>query len=377
MKIAVNTRLLIGNKLDGIGIFTRETLRRIVQSHPEHQFLFLFDRPWSADYIFADNVKPVIVPPRVREPATCLLWQELQLPALLRRKKADLFFSPEPMHSLRADLPKIEVIHDLNYEHQPDALPFIWRSYYQIFSKRYARNATRLVTVSDFSKRDIVDTYGIPEDRIDVVYNGAPQEQIRLSDQEKEAVRAMYTSGSPYFYFVGTLHQRKNIAGMLRAFGEFKQRNDNNIKLVIVGRRKWWTGEMEKALEELPDKDAVHFVGRLEDKELARVAASSLGLLYIPFFEGFGIPILEAFAAHVPVITSNTTSMPEVAGEGGLLVNPHSSMEIVRALEQIANDTALRSRLIEQGGIQHTKYSWDRTAGLLWDSFSRVLEGRK
>ena len=373
MKIAVNTRLLIGNKLDGIGIFTRETMQRIVRNHPEHEFLFLFDRPYSSEYIFSDNVTPLIVTPRVREPLTCLLWQEWQLPRILQREKADLFFSPEPMHSLRADLPRVEAIHDLNYEHQPKALPFIWRTYYRWFSKRYAKNATRLVTVSEFSQQDIVEIYDIPSDQIDVVYNGSPGNSVHLSTQEQQDVRNRYSEGTPYFYFVGTLHQRKNIAGMLKAFDCFKQTDRDDVKFVIVGRRKWWNEEMERTWKGMQYQESVIFAGRLEDAELSRVAASSIGLLYVPFFEGFGIPILEAYAAGTPVIASNVTSIPEVAGEGALLVDPHSTSEIAKAMNRLTVDVELRNRLITLGSKQCRLYTWDRTATLLWNALEKTL----
>ena len=373
MRIAVNTRLLIGNRLDGIGIFTRETMRRIVREHPEHEFLFLFDRPPSSDYIFAENVRPVVFGPVVREPVTALFWQEVQLPRILRRERADLLFSPEPMHSLRADLPKVEAIHDLNYEHQPASLPWIWRNYYHVFSKRYAQNARRIVTVSDYSKRDIINLYRIPAERIDVVYNGAPENHERLSSDEVEQVRRRYTEGKPYFYFVGTLHQRKNVIGMLRAFDRFRETDREETKFVIVCRKKWWNRRMEETWERMQYRDSVIFAGRLEDEELARVAGGSIGLLYVPFFEGFGIPILEAFSVHVPVIASNVTSMPEVAGRGALLTDPHSPEEIAGAMTRLAADRKLREELIEEGNRRRELFTWEKTAALLWNSLEQTL----
>ena len=374
MKIAVNTRLLIGNKLDGIGIFTRETMRRIVRDHPEHQFLFLFDRPPSSDYIFGENVRPIVIGPVVREPLTALIWQEIQLPRILRREGADILFSPEPMHSLRADLPKVEAIHDLNYEHEPEYLPPIWRLYYKIFSKRYACDVARVVTVSEYSKRDIIELYEIPDEKIDVVYNGGPEESRKLTPEEIRAIREKYTEGSPYFYFVGTMHQRKNITGMLRGFDLFKGEDKNGTKFLIVGRKKWWNSEMERTLQGMKHKDSVIFAGRLDDDELSRIAGASIGLLYVPFFEGFGIPILEAFASHVPVIAGNVTSMPEVAGEGALLVDPLSDHAIAEGMERLANNTELRNRLILEGEKRHRDFTWERTAELLWGALEKVFE---
>ena len=375
MHIAVNTQILVGNRLDGIGIFTRETVKRIVRAHPEHRFTFLFMRAIEQEYIFAENVTPIRFGPTVREPLFHLIRQEFQVPPILRRIGADLYFSPEPTHSLRAGIPTVTVVHDINFEHHPEVLPWYWRLYYRGFARRHALAADRVATVSEYSKRDIVETYGIPPERIDVVYNGAPERTPRPDAVGLQRVRERISGGHPYFYFVGTIQQRKNIAGMLRAFDLFRAGSSGVEKLVIAGRRKWWTDEMEQALSRMKFREDVIFIGRITDDELFELAAASLGLLYVPFFEGFGIPILEAWRAGVPVITSNVTSMPEVAGDAALLVNPHSPEEIAGAMNRIARDPSLRDELIRRGDVRSDIYSWDRTAELMWECIAKVLPG--
>ena len=373
MHIAVNTQILVGNRLDGIGIFTRETVKRIVRAHPEHQFTFLFMRPVEPEYVFAENVTPLRFGPTVREPLFHLIRQEFQVPPILRRIGADLYFSPEPTHSLRADIPTVTVVHDINFEHHPDVLPWYWRLYYRHFARRHAMAADRIATVSEYSKRDLVETWGIDPDRIDVVYNGAPERLPLPDEQELERIRQRISGGAPYFYFVGTLQQRKNIAGMLRAFDLFRSGTAGVTKLVIAGRRKWWTREMEDALNGMTYREDVIFIGRIPDHELFELAAASLALLYVPFFEGFGIPILEAWRAGVPVITSNVTSMPEVAGDAALLVDPYSPEEIAAAMRRLAGNPSLRSDLITRGNTRSDLFSWDRTAELMWKCIEREL----
>lgn len=375
MNIAVNTRLLINDKLDGIGIFARESLKRIVQQHPEHRFFFLFDQEFDPQYLFADNVEPLILSPHSRDPLTLLFWFEYIVPKALRKINADLFLSPEPSISLRTTVPSIAVIHDLNYEHHRGVLPAHWNWYYRTFTSRFARKATRIGTVSRFSRNDIVQTYGVPPEKIDIVYNGSPAATNVLSSIETENVRRELTDGFPYFYFVGTQQPRKNIANLFQAFDQFKEQDKQGTKLMMVGRKKWWDKEITDAWEGMRHKEDVIFPGRIEDDQLSRLAASALALVYVPFFEGFGIPILEAFCAGTPVITANVTSMPEVAENAALLVDPHSIPAIADAMHAVSVDQTLRSRLIARGLERQKEFSWDRTANLLWESM--VLAARK
>lgn len=372
MNIAVNTRLLINDKLDGIGIFARESLKRIVQAHPEHRFFFLFNREIDPQYLFADNVEPLLVPPLSRDPLTLLFWFEYVVPKTLRRIGANVFFSPEPSLSLRTSVPSIAVIHDLNYEHHRNVLPPHWNWYYRTFTSHFARKATRIGTVSIFSRDDIVRTYGIAPEKIDVVYNGSPEHTTLLTPEEAMAVRRELTGGAPYFYFVGTQQPRKNIAALFRAFDQFKAQDTQNTKLIMVGRKKWWDAEITEAWERMQHKEEVIFAGRMEDNELARLAGGAIALVYVPFFEGFGIPILEAFCAGTPVITANITSMPEVAADAAILVDPHSVEAIAGAMRQIATDETLRSTLIARGLQRQASFSWDATAHLLWESIERA-----
>jgi hypothetical protein len=157
MKIAVNTRLLLKNKLEGIGWFTFETLKRITEQHPEHEFYFIFDRKYDDSFIFSKNVKPIIIPPQARHPFLFFLWFEFSIPYILKRLKADVFLSPDGYLSLSSKTKQVAVIHDLNFEHNPNDVPFLVRKYFKFFFHRWAKKATRIVTVSEYSKKDIVD----------------------------------------------------------------------------------------------------------------------------------------------------------------------------------------------------------------------------
>lgn len=372
--IAVNTRLLMPGKLDGIGWFTFETLKRITKSHPEIHFYFLFDRKYSPEVIFGDNVTPVILSPPTRHPLLWYFWLECRVAPYLRRLKPDLFLSTDGFLSLRSRIPSVQVIHDLNFEHRPGDLPLIAGKYYRFFFPRYARKASRIVTVSEYSRRDIINQYDVDEDLVDLAYNGANEKFIPIIPERAAEVRNEFTKSCPYFIFVGSLHPRKNITNLLKAFQLFKDENRANFKLVIVGEKFFLTSPMEEQLEKMPNKKDVIFTGRLSPDRLNEVIGSAWAMTFVPYFEGFGIPIVEAMRCDIPVIASKVTSLPEIAGDAAIFASPESPGSIRDAMIRIVREKGLREELIEKGRIRRKLFSWDGTASKLWDSMNKVMD---
>ncbi len=377
LQIAVNTRLLIKNKLEGIGWFTYENLIRIVSQHPDDEFYFIFDRKPDPSFLFGKNVKAVVLSPPARHPFLFIIWFEWSVKRFLKKLKPDLFFSPDGYLCLGSKTPDLAVMHDLNFEHFPDDLPFLVRWYYRYFFPRFARKATRIATVSDFSKQDIVKQYGIAPEKVDVVYNGANERFSPISNEEQMLVRSRYTDGHPYFLFVGSLHPRKNLARLFTAFDEFCGQSDSSVKLMVAGEKKWWTEPIRKAFEGMKNKSRVVFCGRLNAEDLHRVTASALAITYVSYFEGFGIPIVEAFRCGVPVITANVTAMPEVAGNAALLIDPFNEKAIATAMQQLVEKPDLRKELIVRGFERAKLFSWDQAAQKLWQSMLNTISESK
>ena len=373
MRIAVNTRLLIKDKLEGIGWYTFETLSRIVKAHPEHEFYFLFDRPHSDEFIFDKNVVPIHVKPPSRHPVLWYIWFELCIPKVLRKIKADVFLSPDGFLSLNTKVPSITVIHDINFKHHPKDLRLSHRIFYNYFFKRYAKKANRIVTVSNFSKKDICKTYQIAESKIDVGLNGVNSKFHPIGIHEQIAVRKKYSGGKDYFLFVGALHPRKNLIRLFKAFDTFKSETNSTTQLVIVGAKMWWNKKIKKCFENLKYKDDIVFTGRKNPKELNQLYASAQALCFVPYFEGFGIPIIEAMRCGCPVITSNCTSMPEIAGDAALLVNPMEVNEIKNAMIKLITNNELRSELSARGLIHAQHFNWNSTAKILWNAVEKEL----
>lgn len=377
MNIAVNTRLLIKDKLEGIGWFSYETLKRISKNHPEHSFYFIFDRPYNKEFIFSSNVHPIIAKPQARHPFLFYYWFEKSIPTILKKVKADIFISPDGYLSLQSKIKSVAVIHDINFMHYPEDFPLKFRLYYKYFFPKFAQKATRIATVSEYSKMDIVEQFGINKNNIDVVYNGSNNLYKPISEREKEETRKKYTNNKDYFLFVGALSPRKNVSNLLLAFNDFKKKTKRDAKLVIVGEKMFKTQELNRIYNNLQFKKDVVFTGRLSPEELKNLYGASTALTFVPYFEGFGIPIIEAMNCETAVITSNITSMPEVAGDAAILVDPFSLESISDALIEISSNSKLRNQLVEKGNIQKQKFSWDKTSEKFWNTIEEVLYDSK
>jgi len=371
MRIGVNTRLFVKGKMDGIAWVSYEILKRIVIQHSEHEFVFFFDRPYDPYFIFASNVKPVVVRPQARHPLLWFLFFEIGIKKALIREKIDLFISPDGWVCLNTNVKTLNVIHDLNFEHYPAFFPFLVRKYLTYFFPRFAKKTDKIVTVSEFSKKDIVSLYHVDEEKIDVIYNAVSDDFFEIDEQTKKETVQRLTGGVPYFIFVGSAHKRKNVERIMQAFDQFREKY-TNFKFVFAGSNKYWDKDIKKTYNALKHKSDIILTGYLSTEEMNRVISSALALVYSSLFEGFGIPILEGFAARVPVITSNITSMPEVAGDAALLVNPFSTEEIVNAMEQIATDEQLRKKLIQLGEERKRTFSWDKSAQRFWEMILKI-----
>jgi glycosyltransferase involved in cell wall biosynthesis len=373
MVIAVNTRFLV-NELEGYGYFIQELFKILVAKHPEHQFYFLFDRPYNEKYIFSSNVKGLIVSPPARHPLLWKFWYDVKVPLALKKIKADVFVSSDGYCSLTTKVPQCLVIHDLGFLHHPEAYKKTHVSYLKRNTPKFLKKASSIVTVSQFSKEDIVKQYRTDASRIDVVYNGVKEIFRPLSFDEKTAVKEKYTEGKEFFIYTGAIQPRKNLINLLKAFSIFKKRLQSNMKLVITGRLAWKNEEFLKLIDTYKYKSDVVLTGYLPEEELALVMASAYALVYPSLFEGFGVPVAEAMKCKVPVLTSEKTSMEEIAGDAALYFNPLDHADIADKMMLIYKDETLRNRLIENGKATAEKYSWENSAEFFWKSIFKPVK---
>ena len=372
MVIAVNTRFLLPDYLEGYGNFIFECFSRLAKKYPEHTFLYIFDREFDEKFITSGNIIPVIAGPSARHPLLWQYWYNYKVSALLRKYKADVFVSPDGFCSLRTRVPQCLVLHDLAFIHYPQFINKSHLRFYNKFTPKFLQKAKSIATVSQFSKADVCKQYKIAEDKIDVVYNGVSKKFKPLNQEEKDAIKESYSEGKEFFLFTGSIHPRKNIMNLLKAFSIFKKRQKSNMQLLIAGRLAWGYEGFTNSLKSYKYRKEVKLLGYLPKEVLAEITASAYALVYPSFFEGFGVPPLEAMQTGVPVIASNAGSIPEVCGGAAIYIDPGKIEDIAEKMMLLYKDEVQRNDLIEKGKIRARLYSWEKTSHLLWLSILKA-----
>lgn len=372
MKIAINTRFLLADKIEGIGRFSYEITKRLVEQHPDDEFFFFFDRPYDEKFIFGKNVTPIVLFPPARHPFLWYLWFEFAVARALKSHKIDVFFFPDGYLSLRSEVPTLMTIHDIAFVHYPDIISGLVSYYYRYFTPRFIEKAAHLTAVSQFVKDDIVQYYGVGEEKISVTYNACQNIYQPLSTDNQILTKNKFSEGKDYFFFVGAVHPRKNVHRLISAFDAFKQRTNSDKKLLIAGRFAWQTGVVKTAFDQAVHQKDIHFLGYVPETELPALMASAFALTWVSLFEGFGIPLLEAMHCDVPIITSNVTAMPEVVGDAAICVSPTDIDAISAAIQMLDEDNALRQKLIENARVRQQHFDWNISAQTIWNSLVKI-----
>lgn len=359
--------------MEGFGWYTYEICKRLAENHPEHEFVFFFDRVFDPKFIFSSNVEPVVVSPPARHPILFIYWFGIALKKAIKKNKIDVFFSPDGYLCLGTNIPQIATIHDINFEHYPKDLPFLPRIYLRKYFPLFAKKATKIITVSNYSKEDISSTYSIDKDKITVAWNGASEVFKPIAENERLLVQKKYANNQPYFVFVGAIHPRKNVRRMVEAFLQFKQKSNSPMQFVIVGESLWKNSSSDlKVIED--EKTAIHFTGHLPLEELAKVMASANALIYVPYFEGFGIPLVEAMKCGVPIISGNKTSLPEIAGNAALYCDPFNVQDIAEKMQELCESEFLQDELKINGLARSKQFSWDKAAEIVWSEIEQLMK---
>jgi glycosyltransferase involved in cell wall biosynthesis len=305
-------------------------------------------------------------------PHTPLIRIPITLTAELARRPVDILFVQYTAPPLvRAKV--VTVIHDISYEHIPET--FNRRSRFQMkVTIRYtARHASHIIAPSEYSRQDIMKTYEIPPDKVSMIPLAAPEFYRPVTDRnELERVTQKHGVREGFILGVGSIQPRKNLVRLMEAYALLLKKQPELPPLVLAGRKAWLSDETVEANAFQSIKDQVIFTGYVPDEDLPALYSAAGCFIYPSFFEGFGLPPLEAMQCGTPVISGNLTSLPEVVGDAGLLVNPYSVEDIAAKLEMLIGDAQLREDLRNKGLRRAKEFSWERTARQTLDKFERI-----
>ena len=328
---------------------------------PFHFTLYFRDQPGGSLFAKSAHVQTTVI----RFPR---LWTHLRFAAALWRARCPIAFVPA--HTLPALFPGAGVVtvHDLGYRHFPEAHPPLQRAYLDLTTRYSQWRASIILADSKATAADLQRFYGTPASKIRVVYPGVDCPTPKPSAQDIAAVRAKYQLPARYFVFIGRLQPRKNIRRIVEAFGLWQRdKADTATALVLAGAKGWLYREAW-----LGGADNVRVTGYIDEADKGGLLAGAIALVFPSLYEGFGFPVIEAMHCGTPVIASNTSSLPELVGEAGLLVDPLDPSAIAEAMSRCSNNAALRQALVEQGYKQALPFTWGAAAKRMMAVFDEL-----
>ena len=368
MRIGVNARLLVHATMEGIPRYIYETTRQMALDHPHDTFFMFFDRKPPEGLHFPDNVRRIMVPWQARHPLIWHVWLEYMLPLYFRIYKIDVFYSGDGYLSLSTRVPTVLVLHDLAYLYYPDQIKWSSLVHYKYFVPRYLKKAHSVITVSEYVKNDLISRFNLNDADVEVAYNAVVKPVVSDNDTFSDIIEKA-TDGKPYFLYVGAIHPRKNVVRMIEAFHMFNTENGGKYRLLIAGRLAWKTQEIKPLLYNTP---GVVYLGSVSDEEKLLLLKRAFALVYVSLMEGFGIPLLEAMQMGKPVITSSVASMPEVAGDAALLVNPMDVGEIAQAMHSLTNVRKVYQSLENKGPQRAQFFQWCKSAAIIYNALENA-----
>lgn len=366
MRIAINTLSLNKTKA-GMGNYIINLVNNLAHIDKKNEYhVFVSENNKHFFNIKQGNFKIINIGRIIRINLARLVWEQVFLPAYVKRHKIDVLHSPGFVIPFLSKAKNVLTIADMTFINYPKVHTIVKRAYFGLFMPYSMRKADRIISISGSTKRDALKLININPDKIEVTHL-APEEGFRVIDRKKaeSRIKLDYKIYSPFILFVGMIEPRKNLIRVLNSFSELKKglkKEKFPHKLVIVGKKGWKYRGIFETVERLSLKKDVVFTGYIPDADLAMFYNAADIFVYPCLYEGFGLPILEAMACGCPVITSDVSSMPEVAGNAALLVNPKDAHKISSAIGRLIKDRKLREDMIKKGLKRSREFSWRRCA---------------
>ena len=363
MIIGIDASKLVVDKKTGVEISTSELIKAILKQDKHNTYWLYSLNPLPKSYLINDRVKNIIVPGK-------RLWTLISLSKELKQRPPDIFWSPSNFLPYGLPNKSVATIHDLAFYLFPESYTLKNKLLSKLTLKRAIKHASVLIAVSKQTKKDLKNYFSVPGENIEVIYHSL-RTDLKL---EPIDFKKKYPNLNKYFIFIGRLESRKNLINIIHAFYKFNQINHNpDIKLFLGGSKGYGYRKIIKLIKKLKLEDKIIISGYINLKHLDTLYKNSLGLIFPSLYEGFGLNILEGFAASVPVMTSNLGAMREISNGAALLVDPFDIASITNGFKELAYNKNLRQKLIIKGKDRLADFSWEESANKLinlWDKIS-------
>ncbi len=357
----------------GVHVYAREMLRHLpALAEPQQARFTALVSPSARDQVIGSHVQAVWRD--VESPLARIWMEQTALPGALQKLRADLYHGLGFVAPLRAPCPTVVTVFDVSFITQPRAHKLANRLYLSLFTRWSCRRAARVIAISAWTKRDLLRYFRLPPDRVDVTPLGVDHTHFKpLPPEQVAAFKVQHRIGDHAVFFLGSLEPRKNLARLVEAFRRLRHTLPD-AQLFIGGSPAWHYGALLHAIATNEEAAGVHLVGRVGDAELPLWYNACAVTAYPSLYEGFGLPPLEAMACGAVVVASNTTALPEVVSDAGILVNPHDELAMTHALRVALTDQSLRQELATRAIARAQQFTWQRTAALTWESYRAALQ---
>ncbi len=371
MRIAFNAQLLSAPRF-GIWTYVFNLLKGLHELDIANDYT-VFSSSDKTD-IFKNRFNVVRSSFDTSAPYTRILWEHLAMPFILNRDNIDIFHNPDhvlPILPVKAK--KIITVHDLSFYKFPGTFPFMKRNYKRALTPRSVCLADKIIAVSSSTKDDLVELFGIDRKKIEVVHIGVSKEFMKIEDIDVlERSREVLGLPEKFILYLGTIEKRKNLERLIDAFVLASRRGGFPHKLVIAGKKGWLYEGLLKKIDDNGLKDDIIFVSDIKQSDLPILYNLAELFVYPSIYEGFGLPVIEAMACGTPVITSNTSSLPEVAGDAAALIDPYNIEEIAHNISEILHDEERRKKMSEMGIERAGSFTWERCARNTMEVYKKV-----
>lgn len=355
MKIGIDCRTI--NDPSGVGTYTRELVRNLLKIDKHNEYVLFFFAEFSEVAEFErPNVVIKYFPPIRHKKYLPIIYSHFLISQTIRKEKLGACLFPANIIPLGYFGKSVVTIHDLAVYKLPELFPDkIINFDRKIVVPASLRKAAKIVAVSNSTKNDIIGLFKIKDEKIVMIYEGAPS--VKVLSQTK--------INRPYFLFLGTIEPRKNIERLIKSFTNFVQADRWRGELVLAGRNGWKNNEVFELIKKsnkAMGRGAIKYLDYVAETDKPKLYGESLAFVFPSLYEGFGLPVLEAMSYGVPVITSNNSSLPEVAGGAAILVDPLNVKQITEALRRLATDVKFRQSMIEKGRKKSQEFTWEAAA---------------